>query len=147
MAELALPEAAGRRYAALDGDRSPMHLHWWSARLMGFPRPVANVAYLVASAEAAIAEARGGWQVVGWQVAVQPGQAWQCAMPAGRHVLHAVRPLQACVSHLVAALAARWHVLSGMCLARRYQHCVYHCNHCAVAAPCLLQLVTEALPA
>jgi acyl dehydratase len=60
VAELVLPESAGRRYAALDGDRSPMHLYRWSARLMGFPRPVANVAYLVACAEAAIAEAQGG---------------------------------------------------------------------------------------
>ncbi len=55
-----LLENTGRRYAALDGDISPMHLNKWMAMLNGFPAPVANVHFLGGRAEASLANVRGG---------------------------------------------------------------------------------------
>lgn len=37
-----LPANLGRRYAAASGDRNPIHLHPLTARLFGFPRPIAH---------------------------------------------------------------------------------------------------------
>ena len=37
-----LPEDLGRRYAAISGDRNPIHLHPLAARLLGFPRAIAH---------------------------------------------------------------------------------------------------------
>jgi acyl dehydratase len=37
-----VPEDIGRRYGAVSGDRNPIHLHAWSARLFGMPRPIAH---------------------------------------------------------------------------------------------------------
>jgi acyl dehydratase len=37
-----VPEDIGRRYGAVSGDRNPIHLHGWSARLFGMPRPIAH---------------------------------------------------------------------------------------------------------
>lgn len=37
-----LPGDLGRRYAAVSGDRNPIHLHALSARLFGFPRAIAH---------------------------------------------------------------------------------------------------------
>ncbi|GBF93066.1 acyl dehydratase [Raphidocelis subcapitata] len=54
-----LPEDTGRRYAALDGDISPMHLYKATAMLMGFPSPVANVHLLGARTEASLAAKKG----------------------------------------------------------------------------------------
>lgn len=41
-AEWNVPADAGRRYAAVSGDRNPIHLHPLTARLFGFPRPIAH---------------------------------------------------------------------------------------------------------
>lgn len=41
-AEWRLPGDLGRRYAAVSGDRNPIHLHPLSARAFGFPRPIAH---------------------------------------------------------------------------------------------------------
>lgn len=46
---------AGRRYAFIDGDISPMHLTALTAKLNGFPAPVANVHLLAARAERELA--------------------------------------------------------------------------------------------
>ncbi|MEU1122776.1 MaoC/PaaZ C-terminal domain-containing protein [Streptomyces sp. NPDC005899] len=52
-----LPGDLGRRYGAASGDRNPIHLHPLTARLFGFPRPIAHgmwtVARCLAEAEAA----------------------------------------------------------------------------------------------
>jgi acyl dehydratase len=32
----------GRRYAAVSGDRNPIHMHAWSAKALGFPRAIAH---------------------------------------------------------------------------------------------------------
>lgn len=37
-----VPADAGRRYAAVSGDRNPIHLHPLTARLFGFPRQIAH---------------------------------------------------------------------------------------------------------
>lgn len=44
----------GRRYAAVSGDRNPIHLHAWSARLFGFRRPIAHGMWTLARCLAAI---------------------------------------------------------------------------------------------
>ncbi|MEU5366388.1 MaoC/PaaZ C-terminal domain-containing protein [Streptomyces sp. NPDC005925] len=38
----------GRRYGAVSGDRNPIHLHPLTARLFGFPRPIAHGMWTVA---------------------------------------------------------------------------------------------------
>lgn len=47
----------GRRYALIDGDISPMHLTALTAKLNGFPAPVANVHFLAARVERELAAA------------------------------------------------------------------------------------------
>jgi hypothetical protein len=46
--ELSVPDDIGRRYAAVSGDRNPIHLHPLSARLFGMPRPIAHGMWLKA---------------------------------------------------------------------------------------------------
>ncbi len=41
-AEWSLPDDLGRRYAAVSGDRNPIHMHPLSAKLLGFPRAIAH---------------------------------------------------------------------------------------------------------
>lgn len=48
-----------------------MHLYKWSAMLMGFPAPVANVHFLAARAEASLAAAQGA------RLGVRAGR-WVC---------------------------------------------------------------------
>jgi acyl dehydratase len=42
VAEWRLPGDLGRRYAAVSGDRNPIHLHPLTAKAFGFPRPIAH---------------------------------------------------------------------------------------------------------
>ena len=44
----------GRRYAAVSGDINPIHMHALSARLFGFPRPIAHGMWLKARCLAAL---------------------------------------------------------------------------------------------
>jgi acyl dehydratase len=59
--EWRLPGDLGRRYAAVSGDRNPIHLHALSARAFGFPRPIAHGMWTKARCLAALTEpgARG----------------------------------------------------------------------------------------
>jgi acyl dehydratase len=59
--EWRLPGDLGRRYAAVSGDRNPIHLHALSARAFGFPRAIAHGMWTKARCLAALAEpgARG----------------------------------------------------------------------------------------
>jgi acyl dehydratase len=43
-----VPGDIGRRYAAVSGDRNPIHLHGLTARLFGMPRPIAHGMWLKA---------------------------------------------------------------------------------------------------
>jgi MaoC like domain len=46
--KLTVPGDIGRRYAAVSGDRNPIHLHPLSARLFGMPKPIAHGMWLKA---------------------------------------------------------------------------------------------------
>lgn len=48
-----VPGDQGRRYAAVSGDRNPIHLHPWSAKALGFPRAIAHGMWTKARALAA----------------------------------------------------------------------------------------------
>lgn len=50
-----LPADLGRRYAAVSGDRNPIHLHFLSAKAFGFARPIAHGMWLKARCLAAFA--------------------------------------------------------------------------------------------
>lgn len=56
-AEWRLPGDLGRRYAAVSGDRNPIHMHPLSARLFGFPSAIAHGMWTLARCLAAL-EAR-----------------------------------------------------------------------------------------
>jgi acyl dehydratase len=44
----------GRRYAAVSGDRNPIHMHAWTAKPLGFPRAIAHGMWTKARALAAL---------------------------------------------------------------------------------------------
>lgn len=78
---LAAPEDIGRRYAAVAGDRNPIHLHPLSAKAFGFPRAIAHGMWSQARI-LALLEAQAGWQGPAFTVDAQfkkplflPGQA------------------------------------------------------------------------
>ena len=50
---------AGRRYAAVSGDRNPIHLSALSAKAFGFPRAIAHGMYTAARALADVGAGRG----------------------------------------------------------------------------------------
>ncbi|HEY0120122.1 MAG TPA: MaoC/PaaZ C-terminal domain-containing protein [Cellulomonas sp.] len=54
-----LPADTGRRYAAVSGDRNPVHLTALTARPFGFPRAIAHGMYTAARALAAVGPAAG----------------------------------------------------------------------------------------
>ena len=54
-----LPADTGRRYAAVSGDRNPIHLSALSARAFGFPRAIAHGMYTAARALADVGPRRG----------------------------------------------------------------------------------------
>jgi acyl dehydratase len=49
-----VPGDAGRRYAAVSGDRNPIHMHGLTARAFGQPRPIAHGMWLEARCLAAL---------------------------------------------------------------------------------------------
>lgn len=49
-----VPADIGRRYAAVSGDRNPIHLHPLTAKLFGFPRQIAHGLWTAARALAAL---------------------------------------------------------------------------------------------
>ncbi|MFJ9661991.1 MaoC/PaaZ C-terminal domain-containing protein [Streptomyces griseoflavus] len=53
LAEWRLPGDLGRRYGAASGDRNPIHLYPFTARLFGFPRAIAHGMWTVARCLAA----------------------------------------------------------------------------------------------
>lgn len=52
-----LEASAGRSYAAVSGDWNPIHVHAWTARLLGFPTAIAHGMYTYAKALAALGPA------------------------------------------------------------------------------------------
>lgn len=66
----------GRRYAAVSGDRNPIHLWRPTARLLGFPRTIAHGMYTAARALATVGPARGdsfAWTVEFGKPVLLPG--------------------------------------------------------------------------
>lgn len=57
VAQIRVPADMGRRYAAVSGDRNPIHLHPLAARVFGFPKAIGHGMWLEARTLAAI-EAR-----------------------------------------------------------------------------------------
>ena len=55
-----LPEDLGRSYAGVSGDVNPIHLHALSAKVMGFPRPIAHGMWTYARTLAALGRASLG---------------------------------------------------------------------------------------
>jgi len=102
----------GRRYAAVSGDRNPIHMSALTARTFGFPRAIAHGMYTAARALAAVGPRRG------------PAFTWtvQFAKPVllpGTVTLQVVRVPDAGTSSTDSALAAGgfgytgWDVRSG----------------------------------
>lgn len=54
-----LPADVGRRYAAVSGDRNPIHLSAVTARALGFPRAIAHGMYTASRALADVGAVRG----------------------------------------------------------------------------------------
>jgi len=52
--DLSLPADQGRRYAAVSGDYNPIHLYPWTARLLGFSRPIIHGMWSLARCVAAM---------------------------------------------------------------------------------------------
>ncbi len=57
--EWRLPAALGRRYAAVSGDRNPIHLSVLTARIFGFPHPIAHGMWTLARCLAALEDRLG----------------------------------------------------------------------------------------
>lgn len=55
-----LPASLGRRYAAVSGDRNPIHLHPLTARAFGYSRPIAHGMWTTARCLAALTASRDG---------------------------------------------------------------------------------------
>ncbi|MGV8978966.1 MAG: MaoC family dehydratase [Cellulomonas sp.] len=58
-AQWRLAADTGRRYAAVSGDRNPIHLSALTAKALGFPRAIAHGMYTAARALAVVGAARG----------------------------------------------------------------------------------------
>uniref|UniRef100_UPI003B3B821C MaoC/PaaZ C-terminal domain-containing protein n=1 Tax=Pseudactinotalea sp. TaxID=1926260 RepID=UPI003B3B821C len=66
----------GRRYAAVSGDRNPIHLSALTAKLFGFPRAIAHGMYTASRALATVGAARGEafrWSVEFGKPVLLPG--------------------------------------------------------------------------
>jgi acyl dehydratase len=67
----------GRRYAAVSGDRNPIHLSRLAARALGFPRAIAHGMYTASRALATVGRARGdafAWTVDFAKPVLLPGR-------------------------------------------------------------------------
>jgi len=84
--EVRAPENTGRQYAAVSGDRNPIHLHALTAKAFGFPRAIAHGMWSLAHS-VALLEQQDGWKSGAMKVECQfrkplllPGKArlnWQ----------------------------------------------------------------------
>jgi acyl dehydratase len=80
----ALGPGTGRAYAAVSGDRNPIHLSSLSAKAFGFPRAIAHGMYTASRALADVGHARGDayrWTVEFAQPVLLPGTVDVAVMP------------------------------------------------------------------
>jgi acyl dehydratase len=71
-----LGAGVGRRYAAISGDRNPIHMASLAAKLFGFPRAIAHGMYTASRALATVGAARGDafrWSVEFGKPVLLPG--------------------------------------------------------------------------
>jgi hypothetical protein len=59
LADWALESGVGRQYAKISGDYNPIHLWPWSAKLLGFKKPIAHGMFLVAKTQAVLEQTIG----------------------------------------------------------------------------------------
>ena len=59
LAGWALESDVGRQYAKISGDYNPIHLWPWSAKLLGFNKPIAHGMFLVAKSQAMLEQTIG----------------------------------------------------------------------------------------
>ncbi|QAY64871.1 hypothetical protein ET495_11580 [Xylanimonas allomyrinae] len=81
----ALPGSTGRAYAAISGDRNPIHLSALSAKAFGFPRAIAHGMYTAARALAEVGPSRGAtyrWTVEFAKPVLLPGTVDVAIRPA-----------------------------------------------------------------
>ncbi|MGC5168403.1 MaoC family dehydratase [Luteimicrobium sp. DT211] len=81
-----LDAATGRRYAAVSGDRNPIHLSALSAKALGFPRAIAHGMFTASRALAAVARERGDaydWTVTFAKPVLLPGTVDVSVRPDG----------------------------------------------------------------
>ncbi|MDG9718942.1 MaoC/PaaZ C-terminal domain-containing protein [Streptomyces sp. DH24] len=102
LADWRLGADIGRRYGAASGDRNPIHLHPLTARLFGFPRPIAHGMWTVARclAEHGTPDAvavRAGFRapvlLPGTVTYAARGERFELRGGDRRHVTGTVRPL------------------------------------------------------
>lgn len=79
-----LPADLGRRYAALTGDRNPIHLYPWTARLFGFRRQIVHGMWSAARCIAAleVPEPQASYTVDFRAPVLLPSAVTFCAEPA-----------------------------------------------------------------
>jgi len=81
-----LDAGTGRRYAAVSGDRNPIHLSALSAKALGFPRAIAHGMYTASRALAGLAGERGDaydWTVEFAKPVLLPGTVDVSVRPDG----------------------------------------------------------------
>ncbi|WP_348525201.1 MaoC family dehydratase [Luteimicrobium album] len=81
-----LDAGTGRRYAAVSGDRNPIHLSALSAKALGFPRAIAHGMYTASRALAGLARERGDaydWTVEFAKPVLLPGTVDVSVRPDG----------------------------------------------------------------
>lgn len=80
-----LPGDVGRRYAAVSGDRNPLHLSGLTARALGYPRAIAHGMYLASRALGEVEPGQGpafAWDVTFGSPALLPGRVDVRVAPA-----------------------------------------------------------------
>jgi acyl dehydratase len=107
-AEWKLGGDLGRRYAAVSGDRNPIHMHAWTAKPLGFPRAIAHGMWTKARCLAAL-ESRlpDVFQVdVRFRKPILlPGRVEFASSSQGEEIEFAVRDAKHGTSHLAGRVA------------------------------------------
>lgn len=102
-AEWRLGGDLGRGYAAVSGDRNPIHMHAWSAKPLGFPRAIAHGMWTKARCLAALESRLPDAFAVDVRFRkpiLLPGKVAFASTPAGEEIDFAVRDVKRGTPHL-----------------------------------------------
>lgn len=105
-----LPADEGRRYAAVSGDRNPIHVSALAAKGFGFPRAIAHGMDTAARALAAVGAARGSsfvWTADFARPVLLPGSPAVRVAPDGAGFAYAVWDARSRKPHLTGAVTPR----------------------------------------